>query len=77
MEWYFELEPFAEGTRQIFDIISKTKATTIIGGGETANAAINMGYQSKLSHISTGGGASLAMLEGKELPALKVLNAKK
>lgn len=74
---YFELEPFAEGTRQIFDIISKTKATTIIGGGETANAAINMGYQSKLSHISTGGGASLAMLEGKELPALKVLNAKK
>jgi len=74
---YFELEPFAEGTRQIFDIISKTKATTIIGGGETASAAINMGYQSKLSHISTGGGASLAMLEGKELPALQVLNAKK
>lgn len=74
---YFELEPFAEGTKQIFEIISKTKATTIIGGGETASAAINMGYQSKLSHISTGGGASLAMLEGKELPALKVLNAKK
>jgi len=74
---YFELEPFAEGTRQIFDIISKTKATTIIGGGETASAAINMGYQSKLSHISTGGGACLSMLEGKELPALKVIDAKK
>lgn len=75
---YFELEPFAEGTKQVFEIIAKTKgATTIIGGGDTANAAINMGYQSKLSHISTGGGASLAMLEGKELPALKVINAKK
>jgi len=75
---YFELEPFSEGTKQVFEIIAQTKgATTIIGGGDTANAAINMGYQSKLSHISTGGGASLAMLEGKELPALKVINAKK
>lgn len=74
---YFEIEQFAEGTRQILEIISKTKGTTLIGGGETASAAINMGYQSKLSHISTGGGASLAMLEGKELPALKVIDAKK
>jgi len=74
---YYEIEPFAEGTKTLFEIITKTKATTIIGGGETANAAINMGYQSKVSHISTGGGASLEMLEGKELPALKVLNAKK
>lgn len=74
---YFELEPFEEGTRKLLEIISKTKATTIIGGGETASAVIGMGYQSKVSHVSTGGGACLYMLEGKELPALKVLNAKK
>ncbi len=74
---YFEVEPFAEGTREILETISKSKAITLIGGGDTANAAINMGYQSKVSHVSTGGGASLKMLEGKELPALKVLNAKK
>ena len=74
---YFELEPFEEGTRKLLEIISKTKAVTIIGGGETASAVINMGYQSKVSHVSTGGGACLYMLEGKELPALKVINAKK
>lgn len=74
---YFEVEPFANGTNELLEIISNTKATTIIGGGETAAAAINMGYQSKLTHISTGGGASLEMLEGKELPAIKVINAKK
>lgn len=73
---YFEIEQFSEGTKSLFEIITKTKATTIIGGGETASAANNMGYQSKVSHISTGGGASLKMLEGKELPALKVLNEK-
>lgn len=74
---YFELEPFSSGTKKLLEIISKINAITIIGGGDTASAAINMGYQDKISHISTGGGASLEMLEGKELPAIKVINEKK
>lgn len=74
---YFELEQFSSGTKKLLEIISKINATTIIGGGDTASAAINMGYQDKISHISTGGGASLEMLEGKELPAIKVINEKK
>ena len=73
---YFELKEFSSGTKQLLDIISKTKAKTILGGGDTASAAINMGYYEKLWHISTGGGASLEFLEGKELPGLKVINEK-
>jgi len=73
---YFELKPFRDGTKKLLDIISNINAITIIGGGDTASAAINLGYQDKISHISTGGGASLEMLEGKELPAIKVINEK-
>ena len=73
---YFELKEFSKGTKQLLDIISNTKAKTILGGGDTASAAINMGYKEKLTHISTGGGASLEFLEGKELPGLKVINEK-
>ena len=73
---YFELKPFSKGTKKLLDIISSVNAITIIGGGDTASAAINMGYQDKVSHISTGGGASLEMLEGKELPGIKVINEK-
>ncbi len=73
---YFELAPFAQGTKALLEIISQTKAVTILGGGDTASAAIQMGYQDKISHISTGGGASLELLEGKELPALAVINEK-
>lgn len=73
---YFELTPFAQGTKALLEIISQTKAVTILGGGDTASAAIQMGYQDKISHISTGGGASLELLEGKELPALAVINEK-
>lgn len=73
---YFELKEFSFGTKKLLDIISQTKAKTILGGGDTASAAINMGYQDKLTHISTGGGASLEFLEGNELPGLKVINEK-
>ncbi|MBR2833426.1 MAG: phosphoglycerate kinase [Bacilli bacterium] len=73
---YFENKNFSLGTKSLLEIISKTKAKTILGGGDTASAAINMGYQGKITHISTGGGASLEFLEGKELPGFKVINEK-
>lgn len=69
-----ELKNFINGTKQLCDIISKEVATTIIGGGDTAGAVIALGYGEKMSHISTGGGASLALLEGKELPGITVIS---
>lgn len=73
---YFELKPFSLGTKKLLDIVSSLNANVIIGGGDSASAAINMGYEDKVSHISTGGGASLEFLEGKELPGIKVINEK-
>ena len=73
---YFENPEFASGTEKLANIITKTKATTIAGGGDTAAALSTMGYAGKFSHISTGGGASMEYLEGKKLPALEVLNEK-
>ena len=73
----FEVEKFAKGTIAICQAISELKdATTIIGGGDSATAAINLGYEEKFSHISTGGGASLEYLEGKELPGVAIINEK-
>ena len=73
----FEVEDFAKGTNAICQAISELKdATTIIGGGDSASAAIKLGYEEKFSHISTGGGASLEYLEGKELPGVACINDK-
>ena len=55
------------------EIISKTKAQTIVGGGDTARAVIKFGYENKFSHVSTGGGASLEYIANGNLPALEVL----
>lgn len=73
---YFELKPFQNGTKTILDIITKTKAYTVAGGGDTIRAATDFNYQDKISHISTGGGASLAFLEEKPLPALDIIDEK-
>jgi phosphoglycerate kinase len=69
----FEIDTFAVGTKEILKHLAKLNAVTIIGGGDTASAAINFGYKDKMTHISTGGGASLELLEGKELPGIKII----
>ena len=73
----FEIEKFSNGTRQLLDYISKLgNCTTILGGGDTASAAINFGYEKSFTHISTGGGASLKLLEGTGLPGVEVIDEK-
>lgn len=73
----FEVEKFAVGTKSICETLANLEgAITIIGGGDSAAAAISMGYESKFSHISTGGGASLEYLEGKALPGVVCLDDK-
>lgn len=67
----FEIDNFSNGTKELLEILSKLDAKVIIGGGDTASAAINFGYKEAFTHISTGGGASLELLEGKELPGIK------
>ncbi len=69
----FEMKPFSNGTRRIMESIAAGAATTIIGGGDTAAAAAQFGLEGKMSHVSTGGGASLEYLEGKTLPGIAAL----
>jgi phosphoglycerate kinase len=69
----FELEKFSTGTRKMCEILASINANVIIGGGDSAAAVLKFGFQDKYSHISTGGGASLEMLEGKELPGIAVI----
>ena len=72
----FEIKEFENGTKKLLDIITNTKAYIVVGGGDTIRAVDTFNYQDKISHISTGGGASLTFLEGINLPALDIIDEK-
>ncbi|QGH34143.1 phosphoglycerate kinase [Gracilibacillus salitolerans] len=72
----FELETFANGTKAVADALGKTEGYTVIGGGDSAAAVEKFNYAEQMDHISTGGGASLEFMEGKELPGVSVLTDK-
>jgi phosphoglycerate kinase len=75
----FEMPPFDTGTKAVADAVASATASgaiTIIGGGDSAAAVEQLGYAEKVSHVSTGGGASLEMLEGKEFKTVDILDEK-
>jgi len=73
----FEMKDFAWGTEETARILASSKATTIVGGGDTIAALEKVGLKDKMSYVSTGGGASLEFLEGKSLPGIEALNEKR
>ena len=70
----FEMPPFDEGTKTVAQAIADSEAVSIIGGGDSAAAISQLGFEDQVTHVSTGGGASLAMLEGKSFPAVELLD---
>ena len=73
---YSEIEKYSKGTKEILKYLSESERTVVIGGGDTASSAINFGYKEVFTHISTGGGASLELLEGKVLPGIDIIDDK-